>query len=166
MKPPEIHVDELALLTSSYTAGALTSVRTPDDVELSREFWDIALEEVAVPFPFKNLGEWMLEPAEMGETFSDVFMHLGTSSPSGLLCLKMGEAFDVSVSICREMQLPSGQNGEWTQLAFEAEVLPYFLSLALWGDRLRGCMLLVSLTMKQPDTAESVAMQMLCWHAT
>ena len=53
-----------ALLASSYTAGALTSVRTPDNVELSREVWDIALEDVAMPFPLKTLGEWVLESAE------------------------------------------------------------------------------------------------------
>ena len=135
-------------------------------MQLSREVWDIALEDVAVLFPCKALVSGCSNPQKWEKPFSDVFMHLGSSSPSGLLCLKMGEAFDVSVSICREMQLQSGQNGEWTQLAFEAEVLPYFLSLALWGDRLRGCMLLVSLTMKQPGTAESVVMQMLRWQAT
>ena len=39
VKPPEMHVKELTILTSSYAARALASVRTPDDVELSREFW-------------------------------------------------------------------------------------------------------------------------------
>ena len=50
VKPPEMHVNELAILTSSYAARALASVRTPDDVELSRELWDITMEEVEAGF--------------------------------------------------------------------------------------------------------------------
>ena len=56
VKPPEMHVNELATLTSSYAARALASVKTPDDVELSRELWDITMEEVDAGFlegPFK-----------------------------------------------------------------------------------------------------------------
>ena len=109
MKPPETHVNELALLTSSCTAGALTSVGTPDDVELSRALWDIALEDMAVLFPFKTLGEWMLESAEMRGTFLGCLQALGVEFALRPLCSKMGKALDVSVSICREMQLQSGQ---------------------------------------------------------
>ena len=57
VKPPEMHVNELATLTSSYAARALASVRTPEDVELSRELWDITMEEVEAGFlegPFKS----------------------------------------------------------------------------------------------------------------
>ena len=56
VKPPEMHVNELATLASSYAARALASVKTPEDVELSRELWDITMDEVEAGFlegPFK-----------------------------------------------------------------------------------------------------------------
>ena len=50
VKPPEMHVNELATLANSYAARALASVKKPEDVELSRELWDITMDEVEAGF--------------------------------------------------------------------------------------------------------------------
>ena len=57
-------------------------------------------------------------------------------------------------------------NSVWAQLAFEAEILPYFLGIACGATVFVGVCYVSSLTMRQPGTAESVVMQMLLWHAT
>ena len=50
VKPPEVHSDELAMLANSYTARTQASVRSPEDLALSHELWDITMEEVEASF--------------------------------------------------------------------------------------------------------------------
>ena len=65
------------------------------------------------------------------------------TSVGGLLCSKLGEGIGCFGGYLPEDVVTKWSNGVRTQLVFEAEILPYLLSLALWGDRLRGCKLLV-----------------------
>ena len=67
------------------------------------------------------------------------------TSVGGLLCSKQGDGIECFGEYLPEDVVMKWANGVRTQLVFEAEILPYLLSLALWGDRLRGCKLLVFL---------------------
>ena len=75
----------------------------------------------------------------MDEPFNPV------TSVGGLLCTKLGEGIECFGEYLPEDVVAKWANGVRKQLVFEAEILPYLLSLSLWGDRLRGCKLLVFL---------------------
>ena len=83
-----------------------------------------------------------------------------------MLC-SVGESIGCFGEYLPEDVVTKWANGVRTQLVFEAEILPYLLSLSLWGDRLRGCKLPGSFwTMRQLGTAGSADMQMPRLHVT